>query len=98
MTAKTPAQAPTRPLRGERALTPPTPRQRDVLALIVRLTAERGFAPSRAEIASAMGWRSTHAVRAHVDELERKGYLARTPGVARSLRVLRVPDEADAAA
>lgn len=67
---------------------PLSPRQRQLVATIERLTADRGFPPSLAEAAVAMG---VHPSRIHQLALttERKGYLTREPKVARSWRVVK---------
>ncbi|MEE9394083.1 MAG: transcriptional repressor LexA [Planctomycetota bacterium] len=70
-----------------------TPRQIEVLAFIRRFIAERGFAPTLAEIAAGLGFRSANASAQHVRLLVKKGALAVDPGVARSLRVLEAKDD-----
>lgn len=57
---------------------------------IVRLTRERGYPPSEREVGRAMGLASRNA-RPHINALIKKGLVERTPGVARSLRVLKSP-------
>ncbi|MEZ6197544.1 MAG: transcriptional repressor LexA [Planctomycetota bacterium] len=66
-----------------------TPRQREVLDFIRRFLDERGFPPSQAEIAAALGLRSTNAVAQHLRLLEKKGALRTTAGAARGLRLAR---------
>jgi repressor LexA len=65
-----------------------TPRQREILAFITRRVAERGGAPTRAEIAQAFGFRSPNAAEEHLRALARKGAIALEAG-HRGIRVLR---------
>ena len=67
---------------------PLSPRQKDVLALIERSIAERGYPPTRPEISAALGASSPNAAEQHLRALERKGYIAILP-VARGIRVLK---------
>ncbi len=62
--------------------------QASVLRFIRETVAERGFPPSRAEIADRHGWASTNASRDVLMALERKGRIRLTPGVARGITVL----------
>ncbi|HQW81432.1 MAG TPA: transcriptional repressor LexA [Pseudomonadota bacterium] len=66
---------------------PMSPRQKDVLDLIVRSIAERGYPPTRPEISAALGASSPNAAEQHLRALERKGYIEILP-VARGIRVL----------
>src|SRR5512147_2900928 len=65
-----------------------TPRQREILALIERDLAARGYPPTRAEIAQAFGFRSANAAEEHLRALARKGAIALEAG-HRGIRVLR---------
>ena len=67
---------------------PLTPRQRQLVNTLERLTAARGFPPTVAELAREMG---LHHSRIHQLALstERKGYLAREPKIARSWRAVK---------
>lgn len=67
---------------------PLSPRQKDVLALIERSIAERGYPPTRPEISAALGATSPNAAEQHLRALERKGYIAILPA-ARGIRVLK---------
>lgn len=64
------------------------PRQREVLALINRLTEEHGYPPTLAELAKAMGLRNRMTVHQHVVALKKKGMVRWEPGLNRSLRVI----------
>ena len=66
---------------------PLTARQAEVLAFI---EANIGFfGPSVREIAQHMNIRNVTGVVGHLAALERKGYIRRTPNVARAIEVLR---------
>lgn len=69
---------------------PLSPRQKDVLDLIERSIAERGYPPTRPEISAALGATSPNAAEQHLRALERKGYIAILP-VARGIKVLVKP-------
>ncbi len=64
-----------------------TPRQAEVLQLIVDFLQTTGFPPTRAEIAQQLGFRSANAAEEHLRALERKGYLDMLPGASRGLRL-----------
>jgi repressor LexA len=64
-----------------------TDRQKEILAFIVRYLKKAGFPPTSSEIASEFGFNLTAAVQ-HVRVLEQKGFVKRTPSVARGIRVL----------
>ena len=65
-----------------------TPRQRDVLEVIERALARDGYPPTRAEIATALGFRSANAAQEHLQALQRKGLIA-IDGSHRGIRLLR---------
>jgi repressor LexA len=65
-----------------------TPRQRDVLEVIERALSRNGYPPTRAEIATALGFRSANAAQEHLQALQRKGLIA-IDGSHRGIRVLR---------
>ncbi|NNF03702.1 MAG: hypothetical protein HKN17_04470 [Rhodothermales bacterium] len=69
-----------------------TSRQRLALSVIARYIDDRGIAPTYAEIADALGAASATSAVHLVESLEEKGYVRRTPGRARSLRVIRDSD------
>jgi SOS-response transcriptional repressor LexA len=70
----------------------PTARQREYLSFIRTFTDRWGIPPSFEEIARHFKT-TTPSVNGMVKTLEARGFLARIPGAARTLRVL-VPDEA----
>lgn len=73
------------------ATKPPTAltrRQRDILLSIVEFMAEHHHAPSLREIQDASGLSSVSVVAHHLDVVEARGYLRRTPGIPRSIVLL----------
>jgi repressor LexA len=64
-----------------------TPRQAEVLQLIVDFLQATGFPPTRAEIAQQLGFRSANASEEHLRALERKGYIEMLPGASRGIRL-----------
>ena len=66
---------------------PLTERQARVLAIIRRFTAERGFPPTIRDLCGEYGCKG-QSMRQHLKLIEKKGYIARTPGTARSIAVV----------
>lgn len=66
---------------------PLTPRQAEILELIKRNIAETGMPPTRAEIASTLGFRSANAAEEHLKALAKKGYIEIMPGTSRGIRL-----------
>lgn len=62
------------------------------LYLAERLEAD-GFAPSQTEIARAFGFKGVRAAQYHLEALEAAGAIGRSPGRARSLRLLQQPED-----
>ena len=69
-----------------------TDTQRSIHAFIAERIEADGFAPSQAEIARAFGFKGVRAAQYHLEALEAAGIVERTAGVARSLRLLQLPD------
>lgn len=65
-----------------------SPRQAFLLRHIETFVAERGYVPTLAEMARALGVSSLQAVKDHLKALERKGYLRRYPGRRRAIELL----------
>ena len=63
-----------------------TARQQEVLDFIRSNMAM--YSPSCREIAAAIGAKSPHAASCHLDALERKGVIRRTPGKTRNIEVI----------
>ena len=67
-------------------MSPPTPRQLQILEFLSLRLAQTGGSPSLGEIALAFGIH-VNAARKHVQALEAKGHLERAPGQARGIRL-----------
>lgn len=65
---------------------PLTAKQAAVLEYIREHT--QAASPTCRQIAKAFGFRSPHAVTVHLDALERKGRIRRTPGRSRNIEVI----------
>lgn len=68
-------------------------RQLDILAAIVRLKAERGYAPSMREIGDAVGLTSSASVSYQLDQLESAGFISRDENLSRSIDLKIDPAE-----
>ncbi|MDH1009961.1 hypothetical protein N5J43_08235 [Pseudomonas nicosulfuronedens] len=66
---------------------PPSPMQDETLEHIRVFLAEKGYAPTVAELAAKAGVRS-FAMQNRLDALEDKGHIKRDAKVARSIRLL----------
>ena len=66
---------------------PLTARQAEILALIQDFMEQFGFPPTRAEIATKLGFRSANAAEEHLRALERKGILDILPGASRGIQL-----------
>jgi repressor LexA len=64
-----------------------TARQEQVLELIKQNISETGYPPTRAEIATALGFRSANAAEEHLRALARKGAIEMVPGASRGIRL-----------
>lgn len=65
-----------------------TARQEQILNLIKDAIQQTGFPPTRAEIASTLGFRSTNAAEEHLQALARKGVIEIAAGTSRGIRLL----------
>lgn len=65
-----------------------TPRQREILGHIERLTKENGFPPTLQELTDVMGLANVSSVYNYLMTLERKGYICRDANKARTVRIL----------
>ena len=63
-----------------------TAKQAAVLEYIREHT--QAASPTCRQIAQAFGFKSPHAVTVHLDALERKGRIRRTPGRSRNIEVI----------
>ena len=64
-----------------------TARQEQILNLIRDAIENTGFPPTRAEIATELGFRSTNAAEEHLQALARKGAIEISPGTSRGIRL-----------
>lgn len=69
-----------------------TDTQRAIHAFIADRIEAEGVPPSQSEIARAFGFSGVRAAQYHLEALEAAGVVERTPGRARGLRLLQLPD------
>lgn len=69
-----------------------TARQQQVLDLVKDHMLETGYPPTRAEIASQLGFRSPNAAEEHLKALARKGAIEIIPGASRGIRLPEEPE------
>ncbi len=67
---------------------PITGKQQEILDYIKHEILTRGFPPSVREICAAVHLKSTSCVHAHLDTLERNGYIRRDPTKPRAIEIL----------
>ena len=72
-----------------------TARQRQVLELVREHIEASGMPPTRAEIATALGFRSANAAEEHLRALARKGVIELVPGASRGIRLVDSVQEDD---
>jgi repressor LexA len=65
-----------------------TQRQEEIYKMIEQNIRERGTPPTRAEIATQMGFKSANAAEDHLKALARKGLLTLIPGTSRGIRLV----------
>lgn len=68
-----------------------TARQREVLATIIRYRDDWGYPPTVRELARILGISSPRGATKHLEVLERKGWIRRTPGISRGIEVMEPP-------
>jgi repressor LexA len=66
----------------------PTKKQKELLAYIERFIAEQGYSPSYREIMNGLQYTSVATVALHVNNLIKRGHLAKRDHSARSLEVV----------
>ncbi len=64
-----------------------TPRQSQILEMIQGFIDETGMPPTRAEIASELGFKSANAAEEHLRALQKKGVLDLVPGASRGIQL-----------
>lgn len=72
-------------------MTPLTPKQKRFLDFVIEHTEREGYAPSQAEIARALGFRSLGTVQNYLVRLEREGLVEKDWNARRGIRV-RIPE------
>lgn len=68
-----------------------------ILAFLHQYIDTHGYPPSIREIATAVRLTSTASVAYELQDLEARGHIARTPGVARGIVILTTPEEPEMA-
>jgi repressor LexA len=68
------------------------PRQRKILDFILSTVGDRGYPPSVREIAEAVGLTSPSTVHAHLEALQRKGYLRKDASKPRAIEIRYAPE------
>lgn len=76
-------------------LIPLSPRQKKVLDFIDLFQKKQGFAPSRREIAAALGLRSIATVQQHICTLQKKGFLEKEVKGCRNLKLIQSKSQFD---
>ena len=66
--------------------------QRRMYEYIMECQLHDSSTPTIRDIRAALGMASTSHVEYHLKALEEKGYLSRSPGLSRSIRLLRLPE------
>ncbi|ABE56790.1 SOS-response transcriptional repressor, LexA [Shewanella denitrificans OS217] len=74
---------------------PLTPRQTEILELIKRNIADTGMPPTRAEIATRLGFKSANAAEEHLKALAKKGCIEIMPGTSRGIRLTQEDAEVE---
>ena len=70
---------------------PLTERQETILEFIASFLEKRRIPPAIREIQKHFRFESPNAVTTHLDQLEKKGYLRRRPGLARGIELEDTP-------
>ena len=68
-----------------------TARQQRVYDFISNKIRSQGFGPTIREITDEFGWKSPTAALAHLQALEKKGYIKREPNISRSIQLSNNP-------
>ncbi len=70
-----------------------TNRQQQILDLIRQAIVNTGFPPTRAELATVLGFKSANAAEDHLRALARKGVIELTAGASRGIRLTDLANE-----
>lgn len=68
-----------------------SPKQLEVLKFIQRFSAERGFPPTRGEIAEGLGLKNRQGIDQHLRALQLKEAIELIPGISRGIRLREEP-------
>ena len=74
-----------------------TARQEQILNLIRDAIQNTGFPPTRAEIATELGFKSANAAEEHLQALARKGAIEISPGTSRGIRLINMSTDRSSA-
>jgi repressor LexA len=74
-------------------LTDLSERQQQILTIIKKAVAQKGYPPTVREIGLEVGLRSSATVHSHMHVLEEKGYIRRDPAKPRALEILELGNE-----
>lgn len=64
-----------------------TERQQQVLNAIASYIKEKGYPPTVRELAQELGFKSTSTLHAHLQRLEKKGYISKEKGKPRTITI-----------
>ena len=65
-----------------------TPKQQEILDFMKAKILEKGYPPSVREICEAVSLKSTSSVHAHLETLEKNGYIRRDPAKPRAIEII----------
>ncbi|WP_373732269.1 transcriptional repressor LexA [Bacteroides heparinolyticus] len=65
-----------------------TAKQQQILKIIKTSILEKGYPPSVREMCTAVGLSSTSSVHAHLEALEKKGYIKKDPSKPRTIEIM----------
>jgi repressor LexA len=71
-----------------------TKRQGEILSFLKRFLKKRGYPPTIREICTRFGFQSPRGAKKHLDALEKKGVIRRSPGSSRAIEIagMKVPE------
>ena len=65
-----------------------TARESLLLIFIRDFIAKNKYSPSHRQMAANLGYKAVRSAQQLLEQLEKKGYIAHTPGISRSLQIL----------
>lgn len=65
-----------------------TPKQQEILDFLKEEIIQKGYPPTVREICEAVGLRSTSSVHAHLESLDKNGYIHRDPTKPRAIEII----------